>query len=268
MTAQTHNWKLDHPLAVFDIEATGTSPRADRIVEIAVIKMEPDGTRSTHTSRVNPGIKIPAEATRVHGITDADVAACPSFPDIAPGLFELLQGCDLAGYNLLRYDIPMLVEEFLRAGIDFRAEGRRVVDAQRIFHRREPRDLSAALLFYCDASHSDAHGAEADAAATLRVLEGQLKTYPDLPHDIGQLDLYCNPRAPDWADRTGRLRWVNGQVVLNFGKRKGEPLKDIIERDPNYIKWMLTSDFPRDTQEIVRAATEGTWPTPPESTTE
>jgi DNA polymerase-3 subunit epsilon len=159
--------------------------------------------------------------------------------------------------------MPMLAEEFVRAGVPFDVENRRVIDAQRIFHRREPRDLTAGLHFYCGEMHLDAHGAEADALATVRVLEGQFERYPDLPREMDALHDYCNPRDPNWVDRLGRLKWSKGRVVLNFGKRKGTPLQDLVEKDPGFIKWMLRSDFPRDTLKIVEDAIEGRWPEPP-----
>jgi DNA polymerase III subunit epsilon len=257
------NLRLDKPLAVFDIEATGISPRADRIIELAIVKLMPDNSRAHHVFRMNPGMPIPPEASAIHGITDADVAGWPLFGSKAAEILEALAGCDLAGYNVLRYDIPMLVEEFARVNIKFDLEERRVVDAQRIFHRREPRDLTAALLFYCGDAHLDAHGAEADALATIRVLEGEFRRYPDLPHTVADLADYCDPRDPSWVDRTGKLRWVNGQVVINFGKKKGEPLRVSVEKDPGFINWILRSDFPRDTREIVEAALNGRWPVPP-----
>lgn len=255
---------LNRPLVLFDIEATGTSPRADRIVEICFLKVHPDGERTVHTYRINPGIPIPAETTEIHGITDEDVKDCPSFPELAPSFMELLEGCDLGGYNILRYDIPMLTEEFHRAKLVFDVTDRRMVDVQRIFHRREPRDLSAALSFYCNELHLDAHGAEADTTATLRVLEGQFRRYTDLPTDMDDLADYCNPRDPTWVDRYGKLKWHNKEVVLNFGKRKGEPLKHIVETDSGFINWMLRSDFPKDTRDILEDAIRGEWPTPPD----
>lgn len=264
MTEERHSWCLDRPLAVFDLETTGISPRVDRIIELAVVKLCPDGSMSTYCRRVNPGIPIPPETTRIHGITDEDVAGCPPFKDLAAEIFELLEGCDLAGYNVARFDIPMLAEEFLRAGFDFDGPYRRAVDAQRIFHRREPRDLAAALRYYCDEEHEDAHGAEADARATLRVLEGQFRMYEDLPRDVASLDQYCSTRRPEWVDRTGKLKWQNGEVILNFSRRKGEALRSIIESDRGFVKWMLASDLPRDMRDIVQEATEGRWPKPPE----
>jgi DNA polymerase-3 subunit epsilon len=255
--------ELDRPLAFFDLEATGISPRADRIIELSIVKILPDHSQSTHTYRVNPGIPIPPEATRIHGISDSDVANCPRFQDIAPETFGILEGADLGGYNIIRFDIPMLTEEFLRAGLRFTPDGRRIVDAQRIFHKREPRDLAAALAFYCGEMHLGAHGAEADALATIHVLEGQFQRYSDLPHDIVALDKYCDPRDPSWVDRSGRLRWRENEVVLNFGRKKGELLREIIAKDPDFVKWMLRSDFPADFREIIVHAAEGKWPQPP-----
>jgi DNA polymerase III subunit epsilon len=254
--------KLDRPLAFFDIEATGISPRADRIVELAIMRLLPGAARDSHVWRINPGIPIPAEVTAIHGISDADVADCPSFAALAPAVLAVLENADLAGYNILRYDIPMLVEEFARAGVAFDVDSRRVVDVQRIYHRREPRDLSAALAYYCNAEHVDAHGAEADVDATIRILEAQLDRYTDLPHDVEALSAYCDPRDPTWADRLGRLRWVDGELTINFGRKKGMPLRDLIANDPGFIKWMLRSDFPLDTRQIVENACAGTWPDP------
>jgi len=255
-------WNLDRPLAVLDIEATGTSPRADRIIDLAVVCLMPDGARTRRTWRVNPQRPIPPETVRIHGISDADVADSPPFKEVAAEVLETLAGCDLCGFNILRFDLPMLCEEFVRLGMEFDIEGRRVIDVQRIFHRREPRDLTAAVAFYCNETYRDAHGAEPDAWATLRVLEGQFRTYPDLPRDLDELAEYCDPRNPLWADRTGRLKWADGDIVLNFGRKKGKPLRTLIEEDPGFIKWMLRSDFPADTRRIVEDAIEGKWPEP------
>jgi DNA polymerase-3 subunit epsilon len=258
--------KLDRPLAVFDIEATGTAVRADRIVELSIVRLMPNGDRDTRNYRVNPQMPIPPEATRIHGISDADVARCPTFTQIAPEVSGFLDGCDLAGFNVWRFDIPMLAEEFQRAGIPFDVDSRRILDAQRIFHRREPRDLTAALAFYCNEMHLGAHGAEADVLATLRVIEAQFDHYADLPRDMNALHEYCNPRDASWVDRTGKLRWTDGHVVLNFGKKKGTRLQDLIREDPGFVKWMLRSDFPQDLKTILESALAGKWPTPPDRT--
>ena len=256
--------KLTRPLATFDIESTGTSPRADRIIDLAIIVLSPEGDLTSHVFRVNPGIPIPAEASAIHGICDADVADAPPFSQIASQVAEVLEGCDLAGFNHIRFDVPMLIEEFTRAGIPLDIEGKCMIDAQRIFHRREPRDLTAALAFFCDDEHADAHGAEADAMATLRVLEGQFRKYPDLPRDPDELDRYCSPIDPSWVERTGRLRWVSGEITINFGKKKGTPLRDLVLSDRGFLKWILKSDFSQEVRQIVADAMDGKWPVPPD----
>jgi DNA polymerase III subunit epsilon len=255
--------KLERPLAFFDIESTGISPRADRIIDLSIIKLMPDGTRPARTFRVNPGIPIPPETTAIHGITDEDVKDAPAFEEVAQEVAREFAGCDLAGYNILRFDIPMLVEELTRAGVPTDLAERRIVDVQRIFHQREPRDLEAALAFYCQELHLDAHSAEADVLATIRVLEGQFRRYKDLPGDVAELDAYCNRRDPAWVDRTGKLKWQDGEVTLNFGKRKGERLRDIVRNDAGFAKWMLRSDFPQDTRAIVSDMLDGRMPTAP-----
>jgi DNA polymerase-3 subunit epsilon len=256
--------QLERPLAFFDIESTGISPRADRIIELAVVRIHPDGNRDSRRWLVNPGIAIPPETTRIHGFTDADVKDCPPFPAVADSAYRYLEGCDLGGYNLLRFDVPMLVEEFARAGLFFDIEDRNIVDVQRIFHQKEPRDLTAALAFYCGEMHLDAHGAEADVLATIRVLEGQYRQYNDLPQDMNALDTFCNPRDPDWADRSGRLKWENGSLTVNFGKNKGRTLKSMLDEEPGFVRWMLRSDFPRDTKAILEDVLQGVWPEPPQ----
>lgn len=255
--------KLTRPLAVFDIESTGTNVYTDRIVELAVVLAKPDAQPEVRKFLVNPGIPIPAATTAIHGITDADVADCPAFKDIAREVIQLIEGADLAGFNCIRFDIPMLAEEFRRAEIPFDPDRYRVVDAQRIFHRREPRDLTAAVSFYCGELHLGAHGAEADALATLRVIEAQLDHYADLPEDVDALHDYCNARPPEWVDRAGKLTWTDGEITLNFGKRKGQLLRQVVADDPGFLKWMLKADFPRDTKDLVQNALDGTWPDPP-----
>lgn len=257
-------FKLERPLATIDIESTGTNVHTDKIIEIAVVKITPDGKRETKVWRVNPGMPIPPEASAVHRIYDEDIADAPRFKDIISELLSYLKDCDLCGYNLIRYDIPMLVEEFRREEIEFLTDDLRVVDVQRIFHRREPRDLTAAVRFYCDKELKDAHGARADAEATVDVLEGQFRKYKDLPGNIDELDEYCNPRDPSWADKHGRLKWVNGKITINFGKKKGESVEQLIRDDPGFIKWMLKNDFPRDTKSILEDALRGIWPNQPQ----
>ena len=256
--------KLDRPMIVFDIESTGVNVRADRIIELAAIKVHPNGARVERHWLLNPGIPIPIESTAVHGITNEAVAGCPRFRDVADQIRVFFTKCDLAGYNHVRFDIPILSEEFVRVGMRFNTDGLRLFDAQRIFHKKEPRDLTAAVKKYCDGeTFAEAHGATADAMATLRVLEGQFRAYPDLPQDPDELDAMLNERDPFNVDRAGRLRWVDGEVTLNFWKNQGKKVKDIARLDPNFLKWMLRSEFPRDTQDIIQDALNGKYPVPP-----
>ena len=257
-------WELDRPLAFFDIEATGISPRTDRIVELAIIKYLPDtDPPQEFVFRINPEMPIPEEATDIHGITDEDVKDCPTFDDLAQQLLDVFDNCDLGGYNIIRFDIPMLTEEFLRAKIRFDVTTRRLIDAQRIFHKKEPRDLAAALRYYCNDEHADAHGALADTEATVRVLKGQLEMYDDLPARISELAEFCNPRDPNWADHYGRLKWQDNEVVLNFSKKKGTSLRELAQIDPGFLRWIIRSDFPMDTREMVKDALEGKFPEKP-----
>ncbi|MCS6771833.1 MAG: 3'-5' exonuclease [Kiritimatiellae bacterium] len=255
--------QTDRPLAVFDIESTGTNVRTDRIIDLAIVKLLPNGARESHAFRVNPGIPIPPESSRVHGIRDEDVKDCPPFKAIAKQVAAILENCDLCGYNVLRFDIPLLCEEFSRAEVPFSLEGRRIVDPQRIFHKREPRDLSAALMFYTGKRHDGAHGAMDDVLATIAVLEGQFARYADLPRSIEELSEYCNPKRPEWVDSTGKLKWVDGEVVINFGAKQGMKLRDLVKVDPGFLRWMMERNFPRDTTEIVANALGGKFPEPP-----
>lgn len=248
---------------VFDLEATGLNKRTDRIVSLALVRYEPIGTVEQVHYLLNPGIPIPEETTAIHGITDEDVQEAPSFEDMADIIARHFDGADLAGYNILGYDIQMLTEEFARVNRPFELEGRRILDAQRIFFRNEPRDLSAALKYYCGQAHEDSHDALGDVLATIRVLAGQFERYPELPDQMDALNDYCDPRDPSWVDRTGRLKWAKGEVVFNFGKFQGQSLREAVVNDPNFITWLLRSDFPPDTKQIVRDAVDGTFPAPP-----
>lgn len=255
--------KLDRPLAVFDIESTGINRRLDRIIDLAILKILPGGKREEHVFRVNPGMPIPPESTAIHGITDADVKDAPPFAKVARQVADVLKDCDLCGYNILSFDIPVLMEEFARAGVPLEMESRRVLDAQRIYHKKVPRDLAAALAHYCGEMHLNAHSAMDDVRATLRVVEGQLDAYKDLPRDMDGMDEYCNPHDPSCADRAGKLKWVNGELTINFGKKQGQLLKKLAKEDPSFLQWIMRSDFPRDTVEIVEKALKGEFPKPP-----
>ncbi|MEP6800690.1 MAG: 3'-5' exonuclease [Acidobacteriota bacterium] len=243
---------LDRPVVVFDTETTGTNPRADRIVEIACVKVHPDGRRESFVRRVNPRIPIPPASTAIHGIRDSDVAGLGGFAELASELLAFLDGCDLAGYNIAGFDLPVLRIEFLRAGLDFDISTRRLVDAQRIFFAHEPRHLSAAARFYCQSEHAGAHGALADAEMTLRVLEGQLARYEKLPRSVLELhELYCAGLDRD-MDPEGKIRLVNGDATVNFGKNRGRTLKEMSREEPGFIKWILKGEFSNPVKDIVR----------------
>jgi len=243
--------KLERPLAVFDIEATGLNRKLDRLIDLCVIVIQTDGSRATHNFRCHPGCKIPPESTAIHGITDEDVKDCPPFSELLADIDKVFKGADLCGYNLLHFDIPLLEEEFIRCGKKFERSNRRVLDAQRIYHKREPRDLSAALRYYAGEEHTNAHGAEADVIATIKVIEGQYKKYDDLPTTMDAADEFCNPRDPTWADRNGMLKIKDGEVYINFGKKQGRALKALAKEDRQFLKWIVKGDFPHDMQEIV-----------------
>jgi DNA polymerase-3 subunit epsilon len=244
---------LERPLAVIDLEATGTDTKVDRIIEVSVLKILPGGDHDHRTRRVNPGVPIPAEATAVHGISDDDVAEMPTFRAIAPGLARYLDGCDLCGYNILKYDLRLLAAEYHRAGVRFPVSGRKIVDACQIFHRREPRDLTAAYRFYCGKEHEGAHGAAADVLATLAILDAQVSRYDDLPRTVDGLHAHCNdPGALDMSGMFGKDE--DGAVVFIRGKYKGRSLGDIARAKPDYLEWMLREDYFDDTKVLASEA--------------
>ena len=244
--------KLEKPLVVFDIESTGTSPRKDRIVELAAVKVMPDGTEISKCWLMTPTVHSPEETTAIHGISDDDVKDCPTFADRAAEIFEFFRDADLSGYNADRFDIPCLEEEFARTGRNFGSSSRKHVDVQRIFHKKEPRDLTAAVRYYCNRPHEGAHGAESDTAATLDVLKAQLERYADLPRSVAELDEYLVPHDPLNADRMGMLRWKDGELTVNFGKKKGETLKRLMLKEPSYLRWIVNGDFDAEVRMIVR----------------
>ena len=246
------NLKLERPLIVFDIESTGTSPRKDRIIELAAIKVRPDGSEERKCWLLNPTVPIPPETTAIHGISDEIVAQCPTFADKAEEIFEFFRDCDLCGFNADRFDAPCLEEEFARVGLNFASSARKHVDVQRIYHRMEPRDLSAAVRFYCGRDHEGAHGAEADTQATLDVLCKQMEKYDALPKDVPAMDEYLVPHDPLNADRNGMLRWRNGELCVNFGKKKGEGLKKLLINEPSYLRWIVKGDFDSEVRMIVK----------------
>jgi DNA polymerase-3 subunit epsilon len=236
----------------------------DRIVEISVQRVDPDGGREGRTRRVNPGRPIPPEATAIHGIRDEDVRDEPEFRRIARGLLDFLGESDLAGFNILRFDVPLLDREFRDSGLDLGLARRRVIDAMTIFHRKEPRHLSAAVAFYLGRDHAGAHGAEADVAAALDVLDAQLARYADIPRSVVDLDWWCRPPARGAAaDVSGKFLWRSGEVVLAFGKHQGRSLRDVAREHRDYLEWMLKQDFPADARRIVEGALRGELPAAP-----
>lgn len=240
---------LKKPIIFFDLETTGTSVTHDRIVEISMIKVMPNGEERSRTLRINPEMPIPAEATAVHHITDADVADKPTFKAIAKDLAASFTGCDIAGFNSNRFDIPMLAEEFGRAGISFDFTRPRFVDVQTIFHKKEQRTLVAAYKFYCGKDLEEAHSANADTRATYEVLLAQLERYADLPRDIDGLSDYSSQNRN--VDLMGRIILNDNNVeVINFGKYKGQPVVEVLRRDPGYYSWILQGDFPQNTKDV------------------
>ena len=245
------NLNLKNPIVFFDLETTGTNINSDRIVEICYLKVYPNGMEETKTMRINPEMHIPESATAVHGIHDEDVANCPKFKEVAASIAHDIEGCDLAGFNSNRFDIPVLAEEFLRAGVDINMSKRKFIDVQVIYHKLEQRTLSAAYKFYCDKNLEDAHTAEADTRATYEVLKAQLDRYPDeLQNDMAFLSEYSSfNRNVDFA---GRMVYDdNGVEVFNFGKYKGMPVADILRKDPGYYSWILQGDFTFNTKQML-----------------
>lgn len=252
---------LKRPLAFIDIESTGVNIKRDRIIDLAIVKLLPDGSRDTQVFRVNPGMPIPKISTSIHGITDEDVKDSPLFATVAQKVADCLKDCDIAGYGIIQFDIPLLEEEFRRASVKFGINDRSIIDSLRIFHMNEPRDLSAAVSFYCNGNHEDAHTALADVEATIKVLEGQFAMYYDLPTDPVELSDYCCLSKPDWVDRTGKLVWgSDDEATINFGKNQGRKLKDLVKTDRSFLDWILRKDFPHDFQEIIREALAGKFP--------
>ena len=252
--------QLTRPLVFFDLETTGTDPATDRIVEIAVLRLDGDGGRESRARRLNPERPIPPDATAVHGITDADVAAAPTFRQIAKGLLDFLGEADLAGFNVSRFDVPLLDREFRDCGLDLGLDRRRVIDVMTIFHRKEPRHLSAAVRFYLAREHVGAHGAAADVEAAAEVLAAQLVRYQDLPCTIEALDGWIAPVPEDAVDRAGKFVRRDGEVTFAFGRNKGKPLRDVAESDPDYLSWLLTCDFLPDARSLIEEALRGELP--------
>ncbi|HRW63580.1 MAG TPA: 3'-5' exonuclease [Bacteroidales bacterium] len=246
------NLNLKKPIVFFDLETTGVDVANDRIVEISLLKILPNGKEETKTMRVNPGIPIPPQVTEIHGISDKDVEDKPKFNELAKTIANYLEGCDIAGYNSNKFDIPLLAEEFLRADIDFDLKKLRFIDVQVIFHKMEQRTLSAAYKFYCEKDLDNAHSAEADTKATYEILKAQIDRYSELNNDMEELSKFSSHNNN--ADFAGRIVFDdNGNEVFNFGKYKGQKVETVLEKDPGYFSWMLNSDFPLYTKKVLTA---------------
>lgn len=242
---------LKNPLICLDLETTGVDPARDRIVEISLVKVFPDGKREIKTRRLNPEMPIPPEASAVHHITDEDIKDCPTFKEVARSLASYIEGCDIAGYNSNKFDIPVLAEEFLRAGVDVDLKKRKFIDVQNIFHKMEQRTLVAAYKFYCGKELDGAHSAEADTLATLEVLEAQLDRYgEELKNEVEFLaEFSCRTRHVDYA---GRIVYDENDVeVFSFGKHKGRCVSDVFREEPSYYSWMMNGDFPEYTKKVI-----------------
>ena len=241
---------LKRPIVFFDLETTGVDTAKDRIVEVSMIKIMPDGEEIVRTRRINPQMHLPEQATAIHGITDEDVKDAPTFAQVAKSMAQFIEGCDFGGFNSNRFDLPMLVEEFLRAGVDVDFRRRRFVDVQNIFHKMEQRTLVAAYKFYCDKNLEEAHSAEADTRATYEVLMAQLDRYPELQNDVAALADFSE--RGQTADFAGRIGFNDKQEeVFNFGKYKGRRVEDVFREEPSYYAWMMNGDFPLYTKKVI-----------------
>jgi DNA polymerase-3 subunit epsilon len=240
---------LKRPIIFFDLETTGTDHAKDRIIELALVKIMPDGKREKYVKRVNPGIPIPKESTAIHGITDDDVKNCPSFRQIAHNLFDWMKGCDLGGYNSSKFDLPLLAEEFLRCDINVDFTERHMIDVQQIFFKMEARTLAAAVQFYCNKELANAHSAEADIDATIEVLEAQLERYQNLGGDVPALHKFTN--NDEYVDFARRIVMKDGAAVFNFGKHKGRRVEDVFTEEPQYYDWMMQADFALHTKQKI-----------------
>jgi len=248
------NISLNKSLAIFDIEATGLSVTNDRIVELAIIKVAPDGTQENYLQRFNPEMPIPKEVSEIHGIYDEDIKDTPTLKEGLPELEAFLEGCDFAGYNSNKFDLPMLAEELLRVGSTFDLSSKRHIDVQNIFHKMEQRTLIAAYSFYCNKDLKNAHTAMADAQATWEVLDAQIERYDEVQNDVDFLEEFSRHGNVKRADFAGRLAYnENGEVVYNFGKQKNRTIKEVAKSEPGYYGWMMSADFPLYTKQCLKA---------------
>ena len=255
------NLTLERPLAFIDVETTGLRPSSDRIVELSILKIHPDGNKEYKSHRINPEVPIPADVTAIHGITDADVACEPKFQQYANSIRDFLDGCDIAGFNVIKFDLPFIEAAFKRAGVDFSRQNRQLIDSQVLYHLMEPRDLKTAYLKYCGREMGMTHTAEGDATAAAEILDAQLEIHPELPRNVSGLCAMCYTVPENYVDPDGKFVWSDGEVVCNFGKKHdGRRLKDIAAEDPDYLRWVARADFTPEVKEMVSKALLGEFP--------
>jgi len=245
------NLELTRPICFFDLETTGINTAKDRIVEMSIIRVEPDGNETVKTWRINPEMPIPVEASKIHGIYDDDVKDKPTFKEIAQEVFEMIHDADLAGFNSNRFDVPLLAEELLRAGVDFDLKTNHLIDIQNIFHKMEPRNLTAAYRFYCNGDLTNAHSAEDDTRATYEIFKAQIDKYEDLPKDMEALSRFSAYFKA--ADFQGRIVYnENNEEIINFGKYKGQKVSEVLQKDKGYFSWIMRADFPLYTKKVIK----------------
>jgi len=250
---------LEKPLLIFDLETTGVVVNLDKVVELAYIKLYPDGKREEKTYKINPGIKIPQEAVDVHHITNEEAATFPYFKEYANELFEIFSDCYYGGFNVIGFDLPMIQKEFKEVGLNFQYTTDDIIDSKVIFHNQEKRDLTAAYKFYCDKDHIDAHSAMGDIVATEDILKAQLERYPE----ILDKEFLCSMHSQKderYVDNERKFYWRDGEAYLNFGKHKGKSLKEVSQEEPGFLNWMLGADFGIEVKEIVNNALLGIYP--------
>jgi DNA polymerase-3 subunit epsilon len=253
---------LTRPLIFFDLETTGLDFKYDRAIELGALKIHPDGREEKFLKRFNPGMRIPAEITALTHISNEDVANAPKFSEAAPEVELFFRGCDLGGYNINRFDVKVMIEEFKRVGLDFKTEERLVIDAQVIFHQKEKRDLASAYKFYCEKNLTDAHTAQADTDATYEIFLAQLKRYSDLPQNMEGLHIFCRGDQERFVDSEGKFFWRDGEAVFNFGRYKSHSLREIAKNDPSYLQWVMSPDrhFGQDVVDLCYRAMKGEFP--------
>ncbi len=248
--------ELTRPLAVIDVETTGLNKQEDRIIDICITKILPNGNEETLKSLINPTIPIPLESTNIHGIKNEDVNDKPTFKEFAQKIIDFIKDCDLCGYEV-KFDLEVLGAEFKRAGINHQRRDSIVLDVKQIHFKLDPRDLSSAYLKYCGKELENAHRAESDVKATIEILKAQLIQHNELPRDVSALQKFSNPRDPSWIDNEGKIKWYNGKAIINFGLHQGKTLEDLAKNTPSYLQWITTMDFSFEVKHIVNEALEG-----------